>query len=57
MEIGVLRFLPSRYCGIGRPKRSFSFSINKGELGCIDIVHCSCGAEGSLANISTQGEL
>ncbi|KAG6752605.1 hypothetical protein POTOM_042624 [Populus tomentosa] len=46
-----------QYCGIGRPKRSFSLSINKGELGCIDIVHSSCGAEGSLANISTQGEL
>ena len=29
---GVWRFLHSiRYCGIGRPKRSFSFSINKGE--------------------------
>ncbi|KAJ6979735.1 hypothetical protein NC653_027774 [Populus alba x Populus x berolinensis] len=28
MEIG---FLPSRYCGIGCPKRSLSFSINKGE--------------------------
>ena len=31
MEIGVWRFLPSRCCGIGRPRRSFSFSINKGE--------------------------
>jgi hypothetical protein len=31
MEIGVWRFLPSRYCGIGRPKRSLSSSINKGE--------------------------
>jgi len=31
MENGVWRFLHLRCCGIGPPKRSFSFSINKGE--------------------------
>ncbi|KAJ6886665.1 hypothetical protein NC651_027129 [Populus alba x Populus x berolinensis] len=57
MEIG---FLPSRYCGIGRPKRSLSLSASRENQSSFGLysVHFSCGAEyeteDSLVNISTQ---